>query len=385
MDATPLLGTPTGVATFCSGALAGLAPRPELALSAFAVSWRSRGGLGERLPPGVARVDRPMPARPLHRAWRSVDLPPIEWLTGPLDVVHGSNFVVPPSRRAARVATVHDLTALRFPEMCEPASRGFPALVRRAAERGAWIHTPSAWVAEEVVEMLGADPSRVRAIHHGAPVVAGAGDSGTDGSDPGQPPPGGRPSWLPEGTSRYVLALGTVEPRKDLPALVRSFDRLAGARPDLALVLAGPDGWGTPALAEALEASPFARRIVRTGWVDPPARDRLLRGAEVFAYPSVYEGFGFPPLEAMAAGVPVVATMAGALPEVLGDGADLVPVGDVDSLAGAIERVIDDRGVSGDLVARGGRRLALYRWDRCAAELVGLYRDALAAERSRRP
>jgi glycosyltransferase involved in cell wall biosynthesis len=295
-----------------------------------------------------------------------VEFPPIEWLAGAVDVVHGTNFVVPPARRAARVVTVHDLTAVRFPAMCEPASRAFPALVRRAVRRGAFVHTPSAWVAGEVVELLGVDPARVRAVHHGAPAVAATGEGPTRGAP------------LPAGTRRYVLALGTVEPRKDLPGLVRAFDHLAPDRPDLALFLVGPDGWGSAALEEALEASGHRDRIVRLGWVDAPARDRLLRQAAAFAYPSVYEGFGFPPLEAMAAGVPVVATTAGALPEVLGDGARLVQVGDPAALATGLAQVLDDPAAAADLVARGARRVERYGWDRCAEGLAELYADALA-------
>jgi glycosyltransferase involved in cell wall biosynthesis len=110
--------------------------------------------------------------------------------------------------------------------------------------------------------------------------------------------------------------------------------------------------------------------------VDEPTRGRLLRGAAVLAYPSVYEGFGFPPLEAMAVGVPVVATCAGALPEVLGDGATLVPVGDTDALADALARVLDDDGWHGELARRGTEQVARYTWPGCAEGLVALYRDA---------
>ncbi|MHB1787921.1 MAG: hypothetical protein ACYCVN_00460 [Acidimicrobiales bacterium] len=117
VDATPLLGSSTGVGKFCSGALSGLAARQDLAVGAFAVTWRRRHALGARVPPGVTVLDRAMPARPLHAAWRHGDLPPLEWFIGRQDVVHGSNFVVPPTSSAARVVTVHDLTVLRFPEL----------------------------------------------------------------------------------------------------------------------------------------------------------------------------------------------------------------------------------------------------------------------------
>jgi glycosyltransferase involved in cell wall biosynthesis len=363
VDVTPLLGRPTGVGAFCSGLLGGLASRGDVAVAAFAVSWRRRRGVAGLVPPGVSVVDRPMPARPLHVAWRHAGVPPLEWFTGPADVVHGTNFVVPPSRRAARVATVHDLTTVRFPELCDGPTLAYPAFVRRALARGAWIHTPSAAVAAEVVDVLGAPTDRVRPVHSGVPAL---------------PPPDRAAALghLPPGTGRYVLAVGTAEPRKDLPGLVAAFDELAGDRPDLALVLCGPPGWGSEALDSALDASAHRRRIALTGWVDDATLSGLLSHAAVLAYPSRYEGFGFPPLQAMATGVPVVATRAGALPEVLGDAASMVAVGDTEALAEALARVLDDEAVRADLVARGRERAATYTWERCAAGLADLYRDA---------
>ena len=364
-DATPLLGAKAGVGAFCTGALPALAAVDGLSVRAFAVSWRRRGRIVEHLPPGVAVVDRPMPARPVHRAWRRTSLPPIEWFTGPVDVVHGTNFIVPPARRAARVVTVHDLTTVRFPEMCDDYTQTFPPLVRRAIRQGAWVHTPSAFVREEVVELLGAAPERVRAVHHGVPPLdAGGADSAeVDGPVPDGP---------------YVLALGTVEPRKDVATLVRAFDKVADRHRDLSLVVAGRAGWGMERFEAAVAASPWRDRLVRLGYVSQSHRSRLLREATLFAFPSVYEGFGFPPLEAMVAGVPVVATTAGALPEVVGDGAELVDPGDADALAAAIDRLLADDGARADLVARGRRRVRAFSWEECGAGLAALYRDASA-------
>jgi glycosyltransferase involved in cell wall biosynthesis len=372
VDATPLLGRPTGVGAFCAGALGALSVRKDLRVRAFAVSWRRRRGIEGLVPEGVEVVGRPMPARPLHLAWRRTGLPSLERFTGPTDVVHGTNFVVPPTRRAARVVTVHDLSTVRFPELCDGPTLAFPGLVREAVRRGAWVHTPSAFVAAEVVDALGADPDRVRAVHSGVPPLPAP--------DPGVP---GR--YLPEGTSRYVLAVGTAEPRKDLPGLVRAFDELARERPDLALVLAGPDGWGSDALAHAVAASAWRARVVRAGWVDVATLSGLLHGAAVLAYPSLYEGFGFPPLQAMAAGVPVVAARAGALPEVLGDAASLVAPGDPEALAGAMARIVDSADVHADMVVRGVARAGRFTWDRCAEGLDGLYRAAAGSVTVPRP
>jgi glycosyltransferase involved in cell wall biosynthesis len=373
LDATPLLGVRTGVGSFCAGALGGLAVRAELEVTAFAVSWRRRRELVPLLPPGVGSLQRAMPARPLHLAWAHLPGPPVEWFIGPVDVVHGTNYVVPPSRRAARVVTVHDLTTVRYPQLCDAHSLEFPRLVRRAVDSGAFVHTPSQFVAEEVVAEFGIDPGRVRAVHLGIPVHGrGAHDYVDDAG-------AAHADCRPDGAGRYVLALGTIEPRKDYPSLVQAFGILAEKLHDVALVIAGPDGWGADALEVALGASRRRDRIVRLGHVPSSRFDCLLAQAAVVAYPSVYEGFGLVPLEAMAAGVPVVATAAGAIPEVTGNGALLVPPGDVDALAEALLKALTDEAERAALIERGLHRAGSFTWQECAAGLADLYAAAYAA------
>jgi glycosyltransferase involved in cell wall biosynthesis len=344
-----------------AGLLAGLARRDDVELRAYALTWRGRDALAAIVPPGVAAATRPVPARIVREVWeRGLSRPRAEDWTGPVDVVHATNFVAPPAR-APVVVTVHDVTFLRFPELCTPETLRYPGLIRRAVERGAVVHTPSEFVAAEVRELLGAPADRVVAIHSGIPPVLD-GDAAA----------GRRIA----GSERYVLALGTIEPRKNLATLVRAFDAVAAGDRELRLVLAGPAGWDAPHVQAAIDASAARNRIAQPGFVTPEARADLLAGATVFAYPSVYEGFGFPPLEAMQCGVPVVAGDAGALPEVLGDAAWLVAPTDTDALAGAISSLADtDAPVRARYVARGRAQVARYDWDRTASEMLELYRS----------
>ena len=306
-----------------------------------------------------------MAARPLRALWRRFDAPPVEWWTGPVDVVHGPNFVVPPTRRAARVVTVHDLTCVRFPEMCTSDVLQYPGLLRRAIRGGAWVHAVSDAVSDEVIDRFGVAEDRIRVIPNGAP-------DAVDTTTIERLRPVGRQL---AGGERYILALGTLEPRKDLPSLVTAFDHLARDDHDLRLVIAGPDGWGAESVTAAVTRATHRDRIVRLGWVDDDERDALLAGASVFAYPSRYEGFGLPPLEAAAHRCPVVATTVGALPEVLDDAAEWAAPRDVDALATALGAVLASPDRSQDLVTRGLARLRRYSWEATADAMVTLYRD----------
>jgi glycosyltransferase involved in cell wall biosynthesis len=297
----------------------------------------------------------------LRAQWGRRAYPTIERWTGAVDVVHGTDSLVPPSRRAARVVTVHDLTPVRFPDLAVRDQRVSPELLRRAVGSGAWVHAPSTFVAGEIVDVLGADPARVATVAPGVPTVVAA-----------DPSAGRRIA----GADRYVLAIGTIEPRKDHAMLVRAFDRVAGNDPDVRLVVAGADRSAVDSFGAEVRRARRRDRIVRLGWVDEVTRSALLRGASVFAFPARYEGFGFAPLEAMEAGLPVVATRTGALPDVLGDAAMFVRPGDEEAMADALEMVLGDDDLQTRLMKAGRNQVARYSWSTCAAGLAGLYARA---------
>jgi glycosyltransferase involved in cell wall biosynthesis len=362
LDGTPLLGPRSGVGEVVAGIAPELARRDDVELVAYALTLRGRDDLAARIPPATRAATRLYPARAVRQAWRRSEHPSIERWTGPVDVVHATNYVGPPTK-AREVVSVYDLGFVRYPELVADDALDYPVLLRRAIRRGAWIHTTSDFVRDEVVATFSVAPERVVRVYPGIPPIHG-GDAAR-----------GRAL---AGTGRYVLALGTIEPRKNLPTLVRAFDDVAAREPDVLLVVAGARGWGADDYDAALTAARHRDRVRSTGYVSPDDRADLLAGASALAYPSVYEGFGFPPLEAMAAGVPVVGTIAGAVPEVVGDAARLVDPDHVDALADALLAVLTDDAVRDDLVARGHARHQAFSWTKTVDELVELYGAVLA-------
>jgi glycosyltransferase involved in cell wall biosynthesis len=353
VDATPLLGVRTGVGESVAGFVAAVATQPGVDVVGYGLSASAGRSLPDKLPASVRAGRRiPLPAGVALRTWERFDHPAVELWTGPVDVVHGTNFVVPPSRGAARLVTVHDLTPVRFPELCSPTSLRYPALIRRAIMRGASIHTVSQSMADDVMEHFHIAGDRVHVIHNGLTPL---------------PPP------LPrdDAGAPYVLAIGTVEPRKGLPGLVAAFDCIAEGIPELRLKIAGPVGWGEDALLAAVGSARHGSRIDRIGWVDD--RSSLIAGARVLAYPSLYEGFGLPPLEAMSLGVPVVATAAGAIPEVVGDAAVLVAPDDGPALSDALLLAATDATTRARVIAAGTERVRSFSWQQAGEQLAALY------------
>jgi glycosyltransferase involved in cell wall biosynthesis len=362
IDGTPLLGPRSGVGEVVAGIAPELARRRDVELIAYALTLRGRDDLAARIPPATRAATRAYPARLVRQAWRRSEHPSIERWTGPVDVVHATNYVGPPTQ-AREVVSVYDLGFVRFPEYVAADALDYPGLLRRAIRRGAWIHTTSDFVRDEVVATFPVPAERVVRVYPGVPPVHG-GDAAT-----------GREL---AGAASYVLAVGTIEPRKNFPGLVRAFDALAARDPDVLLVVAGARGWGSDEFDAALTAARHRDRVRTPGYVSADERAHLLAGASVLAYPSHYEGFGFPPLEAMYAGTPVVATRAGAVPEVVGDAALLVDADDDDALADALRTVLTDDATRHALVERGHARHGTFTWSRTVDELLALYRSVRA-------
>jgi glycosyltransferase involved in cell wall biosynthesis len=192
------------------------------------------------------------------------------------------------------------------------------------------------------------------------------------------PPPPVSP--IPQLTDRpFIVAIGTLERRKNLPRLIAAFGVVAAQEPAVQLVIAGSDGDDRDAINTAVDAlGPHSNRVMFTGRVDEAVRSWLLHHARVLAYPSLDEGFGFPLLDAMQAGVPIAASNAGSIPEVAGDAALLCAATDTLALASNLHTALTSPSVRAHLVAAGHQQLAQFSWERCAAEMAQLYRQVAA-------
>jgi glycosyltransferase involved in cell wall biosynthesis len=363
IDVTPLIGARTGVGVAVAEILRALQAITEApVIVPYTLSARAR--LHRTDVPDDTRFV-PLPARTLLHSWARRDSPSIDAWLSHADVVHATNYVAPPSRVPVLVS-VYDCSFIRYPELCTPQVRAFEPILRRAIARGATVHTGSAFVADEIEENFGAG---LRAQGRLAVVPLGVPELGAQSALPAEL--AGRLDGAP-----FVLAIGTLEPRKNYPHLVGAFGELAARHPSLRLVIAGQEGPARPGVDRAvarLQQDARDRAIV-TGAVDDAGRRALLEQAAVLAYPSIYEGFGFPVLEAMSVGAPVVAARAGSIPEVAGNAALLVEPTDEHALASAIERVLTEDATRAELIARGRDRVRAFSWDHAAVQLAGWYR-----------
>ena len=367
LDATPLLGRRTGIGRYVeklAATLPTLGHGDDVVATAFTL--RGAGTLTGSVPPGVSVRARPVPARLLRAAWQRTEHPPVEVLTGRLDVFHGTNFVQPPARSAAGVVTVHDLAYLRHPETVSADSARLLELVPRGLRRAAVVCVPSRSVADEVEEAYRLPRERIQVTPLGVdPAWATAGELPRD-------------RRLALGLDRpYLLFVGTLEPRKNLGLLLEAFGAVCAADPDGPLLaLAGPAGWG----ADAELPPAAAGRVRRLGYLEEAELRSVVAGALAMVFPSRYEGFGLPPLEAFASGVPVVATDIPTTREIVGEDpglARLVPLGDADALAQALTHDWADA-QEPDRRARRRAVAARYTWTTTAELTRQAYERATA-------
>lgn len=342
----------SGIGRYCQGLVRALAERGDVDV----VQMIAAGGVPPV--PGAAAIEARRHPFTLAGA---LEFGTIARRVAP-DVTHALHFPVPLPATHPLVVTLQDLTPLVVPGVMPSAVRRavYRTKVARAVGVADRIITPSQYSADDVVRFFPRARERVETVMLAA-------DDFTSG------PVGPLPAWLRG--ERFILSMGNTRPHKDLPALLKAFAALGDE--SLTLVLAGTDPGGYA--ASVLGDDPAAARVRFTGGITDDVLRALYADAVLLAYPSLYEGFGLPPLEAMSFGTPVVVARAASVPEVVGDAALLVPPGDSDELASAMWRILTEPALAGDLSARGSVRAAEFTWSATAARTVGVYADAVAS------
>jgi len=376
LDGLPLQVRSAGIAVYTEALVRALAAQhPEVQFELFGLRWPRARDDAPTLAPFPANVGWVtsfayvvMAGAPILRLPR---LLPLEYVLGTPALYHATNYAAPRTRRVPLVLTVHDLALLRFPELGTPGLRRLIARVPRAAHAARRVIADSETTARDLRELIGVPAERIRVVHLGC--------------DPRfQPVPDSsqrRAALARYGIAEpYLLHVGTIEPRKNLPLLVRAYARLRAQRGvPPRLVLAGERGWGYEALRRELDAHGPTLAIDVVGRIATADLPAVYSGADLFVYPSLYEGFGLPVLEAMACGTPVVTSDAGSLSEVVGDAARCVDPRAADALAAVLGELLDDEAQRRTLSERGRARAAHFTWERCARETFAVYEEVASA------
>ncbi len=339
-------------------------PAPQPRWSVYAPPGVSRALLDA--PPQVSlRTGRLPTTHPLARiAWEQA-IAPLVLLRDRPDVLLCPLNVVPLLAPCRSVVTVHDLAFLRF-DLHKPAKRRYlTVLTRLSVRRATHVITVSEFTRREVLALLGAPAAKVTAIPNGRdaryqPLTQAAVEDFRSKKQ------------LP---SRFLLFVGTLEPRKNVPTLIRAYAE-ARAEIGMPLLIGGGKGWRYDDIFALVQELGLERDVQFLGFLDSDELPHYYAAATALVYPSLYEGFGFPPLEALAMGTPVVTSDAASLPEVVGDAALLVPPQDVGALAHALVRVVRDVGLRAELRERGFVQARRFSWDRTAAETLRVLQAA---------
>jgi glycosyltransferase involved in cell wall biosynthesis len=286
-----------------------------------------------------------------------------------IDVFHGTNFRARATGRHGSVVTIHDLALCIFPQLRRRWIGDWIGHLKtaRGARRSARVIALSESAAGDIVRFVGIPRGKIRVV----PLAAGA--EFRPSADDGRL--GTLLARIGMDRRRYILFTGTLEPRKNVPVLVRAYRLLRDDFPDVGLVLAGNPGWKSEEISAFLRTNDLSRDVRITGYLPADELALLYCGASAYVLPSLYEGFGITPLEAMACGAPVILSSGGSLPEVVGDAAIIVSPNDEEGYRREMARVLSSPELAGELRRRGFLRAARYSWDRTAAETLAVYRE----------
>jgi glycosyltransferase involved in cell wall biosynthesis len=293
-----------------------------------------------------------------------------------VEVYHATEHLLPHLTRVPSVFTLHDIAYLRFPQYHLLQNRLFLAwMMPRFLAQADQIITVSESTRRDALQHYRLDPAKVAVIPEGVEPRF------TPAVEANQLDAVRRAYNLP---ARFILFVSTIEPRKNLPTLLEAYVALRPKHPDVGLVIAGGKGWLYQSFFDRLSALGLQDVVKLTGFIADEQLPALLNAAEVFAFPSYFEGFGLPPLEAMACGVPVVCSNASSLPEVVGDAGLLVPPDDPRAWVEALDQVLCDPGLRAELRGRGLARARQFTWEAAARQTLAVYERVTEARRADR-
>jgi glycosyltransferase involved in cell wall biosynthesis len=310
----------------------------------------------------------------LARLWHRMHLPvPAEIFTGKIDLFHATDFVLPPTLpRTRTLLTVHDLSFVRVPETASPALKAYlDIVVPRSARRADHILADSQATKDDLIELYKLPSDKITVLLSGV-------DARFQRADNSDSILTIRSRYNIQPTTPYIFAVGTVQPRKNYSRLIQALARLRASGYDLQLVIAGGRGWLEDPIYETIRQEKLQNHVHFIGFADEADLPILYSGAFCCAFPSLYEGFGLPILEAMACRTPVVTSNISSLPEVAGDAALLIDPYNVDELTYSIQRLLDDPVLYKTLVQKGYERVKEFTWAKSAQHLRQVYGDLLS-------
>ncbi len=361
MDVQPLLGRKSGVGFYIWGlihALSQIDSKNQYHLAFF--DFKNRQHVIPDLAANFKKRKSVIPGRMVSALWKKLKFPSYDFFFGKADLFHFPNFIIRPIREGKTIATIHDVSFLRFPQYTEPKNLKFLTdKIEETVLRANQIIVDSEFTKSELLSFFKIDSTRVHSIHLGI-------DSHFQPS-------------LNHEASKKILFVGTIEPRKNLTHLFKAFDLFTERMKEqnYQLIIAGMKGWLYEETFRSLEKCKSKERIHLLNYVDDHQLIQLYQEADLFVYPSFYEGFGLPPLEAMASGVPVIAAKRGSLGEVLGEAPAWIEPEDIEGLAKNMERVLCDQEYKQMLIAKGLLQAKKFNWKTTAEQTLDVYYKAM--------
>lgn len=317
-------------------------------------------------PSGFQMRSVPLSDRALAILWHRLQLPLwVELATGPIDIFHSPDFVLPPVQRAKTLVTVHDLSFIRYPQCADANLRAYlNKVVPRSVHRADLVLADSQSTKDDLVELLGVEPAKIGVVYPGVeerfrPIEDHANFEQV------------RKRYnLPP---RFILGLGTLQPRKNFTRLIEAYSLLVTHHPSFHLVIVGGKGWLYEEIFATVERLGLEEKVIFPGFAADEDLPALYSLADLFVFPSLYEGFGIPPLEALACGTPVITSDASSLPEVVGEAGLMVEATNVEALAQAMKQVLEEDSLREGMIAKGMEQARKFTWKEAASRLLTLY------------